>query len=127
MHTYKNQTIIEEMNNQLKILNDWTFKGVSTTDPLSETGPTIENYTDFKPGDYIVYKDAEHRYVLCEDGITRWIKIDLTTPGDLNDMVYYVGQSTTDPESEVGPTVIGFTIFHEGALVEYKGNEYIFD
>lgn len=127
MHTYKNQTIIEEMNNQLKILNDWTFKGVSTTDPLSETGPTIENYTDFKPGDYIVYKDAEYRYVLCEDGVTRWIKIDLNAPGDLNDMVYYVGQSTTDPESEVGPTVIGFTIFHEGALVEYKGNEYIFD
>ena len=122
-----NQIINKEMNNQIKTLNDWTFKGVSTTDPLSETGPTVENYTDFKPGDYIVYKDAEYRYTWCEDGVTRWIKIDLTAPGDLNDMTYYVGQSITDPESEVGPTVIGFTIFHEGAIVEYNGNEYIFD
>lgn len=126
MSTYRNQTINEEMNNQIETLNDWIFKGVSSTDPLSETGPTIENYTDFKQGDYIVYKDAEYRYVRCEDGVTRWIKIDLTAPGDLNDMVYYVGMSTTDPESE-GPTVIGFTIFHEGAMVEYNGNEYIFD
>mgnify|MGYP003571248589 CR=1 FL=1 len=115
------------MNNQIGILNDWVFKGVSATDPLGETGPTVENCTNFKPGDYIVYKDAEYRYVWCEDGVIRWIKIDLTAPGDLNDMVYYVGKSTTDPESETGPTVIGFTIFHKGALVEYKGNEYMFD
>ena len=114
-------------DNFIETLNDWTFKGVSTTDPLSEAGPTIENYTDFKPGDYIVYKDAEYRYIVCEDGVTRWIKIDLNAPGDLNDMVYYVGQSTTDPESETGPTVIGFTIFHAGAMVEYNGNEYVFD
>jgi len=127
MCTYRNQMINEEMNNQIKTLNDWIFKGVSTTDPLSETGPTIENYTDFKPGDYIVYKDAEYRYVRCEDGVTRWIKIDLTAPGDLNDMIYYIGQSTTDPEKAAGPTVIGFTIFHKGAMVEYNGNEYIFD
>lgn len=115
------------MNNQTETLNDWTFKGVSITDPLGETGPTVENYTDFKPGDYIVYKDAEYRYILCEDGVTRWIKIDLTAPVDLNDMVYYVGQSTTDPEKAAGPTVIGFTIFHAGAIVEYEGTEYIFD
>lgn len=127
MGTYRNQIINEEMNNQIKTLTDWTFRGVSTTDPLSETGPTIENYTDFKPGDYIVYNDVEYRYVRCEDGVNRWIKIDLTAPGDLTDMVYYVGQSTTDPESEIGPTVIGFTIFHKGAIVEYKGNEYIFN
>ena len=115
------------MNNQIETLNDWVFKGVSSTEPLSETGPIIENYTDFKSGDYIVYKDAEYRYIRCEDGVTRWIKIDLTAPGDLNDMAYYVGKSTTDPESETGPTVIGFTIFHTGALVEYNGNEYIID
>ena len=127
MCTHKNQTINEEMNNQIETLNDWIFKGVSTTDPLGETGPTIKNYTDFKPGDYIVYKDAEYRYVWCEDGVIRWIKIDLTAPGDLNDMTYYIGKSTTDPESETGPTVIGFTIFHEGAIVEYEDNEYIFD
>lgn len=122
-----NQTINEEMNNQIETLNDWVFKGVSTTDPLSETGPTVKNYTDFKPGDYIVYNDVEYRYILCEDGVTRWIKIDLTAPGDLNDMVYYVGQSTTDPEKVARATVIGFTIFHKGAIVEYNGNEYIFD
>ena len=127
MRTYRNQMNNEEMNNQIKTLNDWTFKGVSTTDPLGETGPTVENYTDFKPGDYIVYKDVEYRYVHCEDGVDRWIKIDLTAPGDLNDMIYYIGQSTTDPESEIGPTIIGFTIFHTGAMVEYNGNEYIFD
>lgn len=127
MHTYRNQTINEEMNDQIKTLNDWVFKGVSITDPLGESGPTIENYTDFKPGDYIIYGNAEYRYILCEDHVTRWIKIDLTAPGDLNDMVYYVGQSTTDPESKIGPTVIGYTIFHEGAIVEYNGNEYIFD
>ena len=127
MYTYRNQIINEEMNNQIETLNDWIFKGVSTTDPLSETGPTVENYTDFKPGDYIVYKDTEYRYVQCEDGVARWIKIDLTSPIDLSDMVYYVGESTTDPESETGPTVIGFTIFHKGDIVEYKGNEYIFD
>ena len=127
MCTYRNQIINEEMNNQIETLNDWIFKGVSTTDPLSETGPTVENYTDFKPGDYIVYKDTEYRYVQCEDGVARWIKIDLTSPGDLSDMVYYVGESTTDPESEIGATVNGFTIFHEGDIVEYKGNEYIFD
>ena len=115
------------MNNQVETINDWTFKGVSITDPLSKIGPAIENYTDFKPGDYILYKDTEYRYVQCEDGVTRWVKIDLNTPGDLNDMVYYIGQSTTDPESEIGATVIGYTIFHEGAIVEYKGNEYIFN
>jgi len=115
------------MNDQTEILNDWTFKGVSTTDPLGETGPTVENYTDFKPGDYIVYKDAEYRYVWCEDGVTRWIKIDLTAPGDLSDMVYYVGQSTTDPVSEIGTTVTGVTIFHKGDIVKYNENEYIFD
>lgn len=112
------------MNNQIETLNDWIFKGVSTTDPLGETGPTVENYTDFKPGDYIVYKDAEYRYVRREDGVDRWIKIDLTAPGDLNDMIYYIGKSTTDPESEIGPSVIGF---RKGAIVEYEGNEYIFD
>lgn len=122
-----NQTINEEMNNQIGILNDWIFKGVSTTDPLGEIGPTIENYTDFKPGDYIVYKDTEYRYIHCEDGVNRWIKIDLTASGDLNDMIYYVGKSTTDPQKAAGPTVIGFTIFHKGALVEYNRNEYIFD
>lgn len=127
MCTYRNQIINEELHNQIETLNGWIFKGVSTTDPLSETGPTVENYTDFKPGDYIVYEDAEYRYVRCEDGVARWIKIDLNTQGDLSDMVYYVGQSTTDPESEAGPSVIGFTIFHKGDLVEYKGNEYIFD
>lgn len=110
----------------LKTLTDWVFKGESTTDPFSETGPTVENYTDFKPGDWIIYNGAEYRYVHCEDGVDRWIKIDLTAPGDLNDMVYYIGQSTTDPASSTGPTVIGFT-FHKGALVEYNGNEYIFD
>lgn len=120
-------TTNEEMNKQVETLIDWIFKGVSTTDPLSEAGPTVENYTDFKLGDYIVYKDAEYRYVRCEDGADRWIKIDLTAPGNLNDMVYYVGQSTTDPNSLIGPSVIGFTIFHKGAIVEYEGNEYIFD
>ena len=126
MSIYRNQAI-KRNEYQIKTLNDWIFKGVSTTDPLSETGPTVENYTDFKPGDYIVYKDTEYRYVQCEDGVARWIKIDLTSPIDLSDMVYYVGESTTDPESEVGATVIGVTIFHKGDIVEYKGNEYIFD
>ena len=127
MCTYRKQIINKEMNNQIETLNDWIFKGVSTTDPLSETGPTVENYTDFKPGDYIVYKDAEYRYIQCEDWVTKWIKIDLTAPGDLSDIVYYVGESTTDPESEIGATVNGFTIFHKGAIGKYEGNEYIFD
>ena len=127
MCTHRNQLNNEEMNKQIGILNDWIFKGVSSTDPLGETGPTIENYADFKPGDYVVYKDTEYRYIWCKDGVTRWIKIDLTASEDLNDMIYYVGKSTTDPESETGPTVIGFTIFHEGAIVEYEGDEYIFD
>lgn len=127
MNTDKNQTINEEMNNRVETLVDWTFKGVSTTDPLSESGPTVKNCTDFIAGDYIVYKDVEYHYVQCEDGVTRWIKIDLNTSGDLNDMVYHVGESTTNPESEIGATVNGITIFHQGAIVEYKGNEYIFD
>ena len=101
MHIDKNQTINEDMNNQVETLVDWTFKGVSTTDPLSESGPTVENCTDFRAGDYIVYKDVEYHYVQCEDGVTRWIKIDLNTPGDLNDMVYHVGESTTVLESEI--------------------------
>ena len=127
MHTNKNQTINKDMNNPVETLVDWTFKDMSTTDPLSESGPTVENCTDFRAGDYILYKDVEYRYVQCEDGVTRWIKIDLNTPGDLNDMVYHVGESTTDPESEIGATVNSFTTFHQGAIVEYKGNEYIFD
>ena len=122
-----NQINNEEMNNQVETLNDWTFKGVSTTDPFGETGPTVKNYTVFKPGDYIVYKDDEYHYVWCEDGVTRWIKIDLNNDHDSDNVIYYIGQSTTDPESYIGATVIGYTIFHQGDIVKYEGNEYIFD
>ena len=73
----------QEINNQIKTLNDWIFRGVSTTDPLSETGPTIENYTDFKPGDYIIYNNTDYRYVHCEDGVTKWIKIDFNISTDM--------------------------------------------
>lgn len=66
---------LKERNNRIETLKDWIFKGVSTTDPLSETGPTIENYTDFKPGVYIIYNGVEYYYVLCGDGVTRWICI----------------------------------------------------
>ena len=59
MHTDRNQIINEDLNNQVETLVDWTFKGVSITDPLSELGPTVENCTDFRAGDYIVYKDVE--------------------------------------------------------------------
>lgn len=101
MYTDKIQTINKDMNNPVETLVDWTFKGVSTIDPLSESGPTVENCTDFRAGDYILYKDVEYRYVQCEDGVIRWIKIDLNTPEDLNDMVYHVGESTTVLESEI--------------------------
>ena len=36
-------TINEDMNNQVETLVDWTFKGVSTTVPLNESGLTVEN------------------------------------------------------------------------------------
>ena len=46
------------------------FIGVSTTDPLSENGPTIANVTSFKAGDVVLFGYDEYVY----DG-TKWVTL----------------------------------------------------
>lgn len=63
------------------------FIGVSTTDPLSENGPTIEGVTSFKAGDVIVFSYDEYVY----DG-SKWITLG-------NESIY---AKTTDVNTEFG-------------------------
>lgn len=61
------------------------FIGVSTTDPLSENGPTIEGVTSFKAGDVVVFSYDEYVY----DG-SKWITLG-------NESIY---AKTTDVNAE---------------------------
>lgn len=61
------------------------FIGVSTTDPLSENGPTIEGVTSFKAGDVVVFGYDEYVY----DG-SKWITLG-------NESIY---AKTTDVNAE---------------------------
>lgn len=61
------------------------FIGVSTTDPLSENGPTIEGITSFKAGDVVVFGYDEYVY----DG-SKWITLG-------NESIY---AKTTDVNAE---------------------------
>lgn len=45
----------------------------------------------------------------------------------IENVMDFVGVSTTDPNSEDGPTVEGVTEFHKGDVVAYDGSEFVFD
>ena len=69
---YQNDTPFSKSNNSSTFKStSMHFLGLSSTDPLSEEGPTITNYTaDFKNGDICIYNAVNYIY----DG-TSWQKL----------------------------------------------------
>ena len=82
------------------------FIGISTTDPLSESGPTVADVTSFKAGDVVLFGYDEYVY----DG-TKWVTLGnesiYAKDSEVNTKIAAVRQELADAKTELQGEIDG--------------------
>ena len=98
------------------------FIGISTTDPLSESGPTVADVTSFKAGDVVLFGYDEYVY----DG-TKWVTLGnesiYAKDSEVNTKIAAVRQELADAKTELQGEIDGDIAAAHTAITQEIGDK----